>query len=713
MRVIYWFVISCAFLLLPSAVFAKVGLPPSIMDRGGLYFPGKEPGTVIPAPLVKTDITVDVSGPIARYRLRHTFVNNAEEWTEAIYTYPLPTDSAVDRLYMRVGDRDIVGKIAEKSEAKRQYNAAKTAGKRASLVEQHRPNIFSTSIANLGPGEHVVVEIGFQDHLTMSDGAFRLRMPLVVGPRYISHREIDGFHLSGWSANNGGIDEMNKISPPLRSSRQGLGHPVNLQVRLDAGFPLSSVSSPSHEIETEIAANGVTRISLKEIVPADRDFSLIWRAVDASVPSAGLFTEQIDGDRYALLMVTPPMKQSAKIELSRDVTFIIDTSGSMEGTSIDQAKAALRLALDRLKPSDRFQILRFSSDYSRFRIGLMPATGTNLSEAKKFVSSLVADGGTEIVNAVAASLSAQPDPNRLSQVILITDGSVSDEVALFKTIKERSGSRRLFTVGIGSAPNGFLMTRAAQAGRGTYTYIQNLDEVAAQMNGLFTKLEKPALVDARVTWHDSSEPVEMWPSKVPDLYFGEPLSLLAHLPPDVRRVEISGRIGEDVWSSTVHLEGGQNHPGVGALWGREKIKGLMQRLRNTDTPEQIKAQILKTALKFELLSRYTSLIAIDEHVARPKDKDLASVQVPTNLPDGWSREAKTGATPNSQPIQKVRAFDRADPTLHHAMASSVSKLSAIPQTATHAPLMLLVGGFMTILAAMVTALGWYRRVRRA
>ncbi|MDA8637992.1 VIT domain-containing protein, partial [Rhodospirillales bacterium] len=170
------FVIFSAFSV-STGVFAKTALPPSIMDRGGLYFPGEEPGTVIPAPLVKTDITVDISGPIARYRLRHTFVNNSDAWTEAIYTYPLPTDSAVDQLYMRVGERDIIGKITEKKEAKRQYNAAKSAGKRASLVEQHRPNLFSTSVANLGPGEQVIVEIGFQDQLKIDDGVFRIRMP--------------------------------------------------------------------------------------------------------------------------------------------------------------------------------------------------------------------------------------------------------------------------------------------------------------------------------------------------------------------------------------------------------------------------------------------------------------------------------------------------------------------------------------------------------
>lgn len=711
------FAISVTFLIsafiLPTAVSAKTALPPSIMDRGGLYFPGESPGTVVPAPLVKTDITVDISGPVARYRLRHTFVNNSEDWTEAIYTYPLPTDSAVDRLYMRVGDRDIIGKIAEKEDAKRQYNAARSAGQRASLVEQHRPNLFSTSLVNLGPGEHVIVEIGFQDHLKMDNGQFRMRMPLVVGPRYISHQEIQGFQQTGWDGGSEEVPDIQKMTPPLRTDAQGSGNPVDLKIFLDAGFPISSLKSPSHQIVSDAHSDGRIDITLARTAPADQDFILTWSPATSTAPSAGLFTEVVDNERYALLMLTPPMTMGENIELDRDVTFIIDTSGSMEGASMDQAKAALRLALDRLQPSDRFQILRFSSDYSQFKPGPVNASQAHIAQAKSYVSGLKADGGTEIVNAVSAALSAQATDDRLSQVILITDGAVSNEDALFQLIQRYAVNRRFFTVGIGSAPNGYLMTRAARVGRGTYTYIQTPEQVAAQMNALFVKLEKPALVDAHIDWQGSSEVVEMWPSKIPDLYFGEPLTLLARLPDGVDRVDVTGRIGDRIWSTSVKLKGGQQHPGVSTLWGREKIKGLMHALRRAEDGAAIKSEIIKTALTFNLVSRYTSLVAVDDQIARPQDKDVTSVQVPTNLPDGWSREGLEGAPQSAPVMQKTRAFDRADPMLHRAMASSVSKLASIPQTATPAPLMLLVGGAMTILALLVTLIGWVRRFRSA
>jgi Ca-activated chloride channel family protein len=708
------FVFFNAFVL-PAVAFAKTPLPPSIMDRGGLYFPGDEPGTVIAAPLVKIDITVDISGPIARYRLRHTFVNNSETWTEAIYTYPLPTDSAVDRLYMQVGERQIIGKIEEKEEAKRQYKAAKSAGKRASSVEQQRPNLFSTSVANLGPREHVVVEIGFQDHLKMDNGYFSMRMPLVVGPRYISHQEIQSFQFTGWDNSQSGATDIEKVTPPLRAEAEGPGNPVDLKIRLDAGFPIASINSASHQITTENTSNGAIEITLANTVPADRDFTLNWVSKKGTTPTAGLFTEIVGTARYALLMLTPPMTASEAISHDRDVTFIIDTSGSMDGASIDQARAALRLALDRLKPNDRFQIVRFSHEFSMFRSGLISATKENLSAAKSYVSSLTADGGTEIVNAVAAALAERLNKDRLSQVVLITDGAVSNEDALFRLIEHNVGDRRFFTVGIGSAPNGYLMTRATRAGRGSYTYIQSPDQVASQMSTLFSKLESPALIDAQVHWKGSAEQVEMWPSKLPDLYFGEPLTVWANLPHGVSSVDVTGRIGGRIWSTTVQLKGGQSHPGVGTLWGREKIKGLMHALRRAGDSTQVKAEIIHTALMFDLVSRYTSLVAIDDQIVRPKDQQLSSVQVPTNLPDGWVRD---GSVPQSQPapasgVQKTRAFDRSSPMIRHAMSSSATQLANIPQTATNAPLMLIVGGFMTFLAALAMFVGWVRRARYA
>lgn len=678
---------------------AQPNLRPSIIDKGGLFFPGEKPGTVTPAPLVKTEIEAAVSGPIVRYRLRHTFVNSGKQWSEAIYTYPLPSDSAVDRLKMIVGDRVIAGRIEEKAEAKRLYSVAKSNGQRASIVEHQRPNIFTTSLANIAPGESIVVEIGFQEHLKMRDGGFRLRMPLVVGPRFVPGTPIAGYQSTGWSPPTAEVADAHLITPPVRDDEEGPGNPVSLSIDFDAGFPLHRLESPSHDVAIERFGNGRARIALSGARPADKDFTLVWHARAGTAPAAGLFTETVNGKRYALLMLSPPSPDTNVEAPARDVVFVIDTSGSMHGTSMDQAKAALRLALDRLKPDDGFQIVRFSEEFSTFRQASVTATPENITAAKSYVSALQAEGGTEIVAALEHALLQRRSAARMTQVVLLTDGAVGNEEEFFDTIGRHLGAARLFTVGIGSAPNSYLMTRAAHAGRGTHTYIEDMGEVARQMSELLVMLERPALVDVGLDWQGGTAPVETWPNPVPDLYFGEPVTILAALPAGTAGVGVSGRQTEDIWHTHVPLMDGQDRPGIAAIWARQKLRGLADRMRFAEDRDAIKAEMINTALEFGLVSRYTSLVAIDDFKARPGHLALASSEVPVNLPDGWSREHVLGepASSSRQPVpQKIRSFDQSNPLIRHAMANSANRLVNVPQTATAGPLALIIGGVLIL-----------------
>jgi len=691
-----------------SSAIAQPNLPPSVIDEGGLFFPGEKPGTVRPAPLLKTEIDAAVSGPVVRYRLRHTFVNTSKQWSEAIYTYPLPADSAVDKLKMTIGERVVDGRIEEKGEARRLYNEAKSNGRRASIVEQQRPNIFTTSLANIAPGEHITVEIGFQETLKMRDGGFRLRMPLVVGPRYIPGESVSGFKSTGWAPPTDEVTDAHLITPPVRTADEGPGNPVTLRIDLDAGFPLAAIESPSHDLAIENLGDGRAKIALKNTVPADKDFTLVWNARADDAPSAGLFTETVNGTRYVLLMLSPPAGEQPVERAPRDLVFVIDTSGSMHGASIDQAKAALRLALDRLKPDDGFRIIRFSNIMSSFRPAKVMATPENIAAAKDYVSALDADGGTEIVKALSHALARQRTRDRLTQVVLLTDGAVGNEQALFDVIDRQIGSARLFTVGIGTSPNGYLMTRAAHAGRGTFTFIENADDVAERMTALFRMLEMPALTDVALDWQGGGE-AETWPDPVPDLYRGEPVTVLAALPAGTTAVDVTGRIGDMVWQTQVPVINGQARPGIAALWARQKIRSLEHRMRRAEDRDAVKADIINTALQFELVSRFTSLVAIDNFKARPDNLALASTEVPTNMPEGWSRDHVMGepGAPAPQPgPTKTRAFDRADPMLRRTMANSANKLIGVPQTATPAPLALLIGG-------LLLAAGWLVRRSKA
>ncbi len=689
-----------AYLFVSFPAFAQVNLPPKVMEEGGLYFPGTKPGTVEPAPLLKTEIDADISGPVARYTLRHTFINTGKNWTEAIYTYPLPSDSAVDRLVMHVGNRVIEGEIAEKKEAARRYAEAKASGRNAGLVSQKRPNVFSTSVANIAPGAHVTVEIGFQETLSMLDDGFHLRLPLVVGPHFYPAERNKV--VASWSGTEKAPAEEGHVPTMLRAAEDGKGNPVTITVNLHAGFPLGDIESASHDVEIERLGADRARIMFKESAPAEKDFSLDWQAKPGTAPVAGLFAEQKDGVRYGLMMLSPPNRVADLPKPPREVVFVVDTSGSMHGSSIDQARAALRLALARLRPEDTFRIYRFSDDVSAFRDVAIPATPENVTAAATFVSGLTAEGGTEIVGAAERTFLGTRDPSRLTQVVLITDGAVGNEDALFDLIDRRLGEARLFTVGIGSAPNGYLMTRAARAGRGTYTFIQAPDQVAARMSALFLKLETPALTDVTVTWEGAAGQVEAWPNPIPDLYLGEPIEVLAALPDGVTSAQVAGRIDGKIWQTQVALNAIENHPGIAALWGREKIASLMSELRRAgEGRDAIRAEIVKTALKFGLVSTFTSLVAVDETPARPEGVKLVSKDVPANLPEGWSREHITGErTP--PPDAVIRTFDRTDATMAPHVAAAGAQLATLPQTATAGPLLVVFGIVIMVLGVALT-----------
>jgi Ca-activated chloride channel homolog len=601
-------------------------------------------GATTTAPALATDVRIRVSGMVARAEVTQTFANPSADWREGVYVFPLPENAAVDHLRMRIGGRSIEGEIRERGEAQRAYAGARVAGRRAALLEQERPNVFTSSVANVGPNERVTVDIEYQQTLRYeagADGAGRwsLRFPTVVGPRYLPAGRLSDLRDAG------------RVSPPVLPPRRDEPpvNPVTIRVELDAGVPLATIDSPYHGITVRSIDERRAVVELADAAtPATRDFELVWTPVLASAPRAAWFTERRGERSYGLLMLMPPTgPQAARQRLPREAIFVIDTSGSMYGASISQAIEALELAVDRLAPGDRFNVIEFNSTARALFPGARPATRDNRALARGWVRALRAQGGTEMARALALALDGREDRARVRQVVFLTDGLVGNEDELFRLIAGKLGDSRLFTVGIGSAPNSHFMTQAAKQGRGTFTHIGRIGEVRDKMTELFAKLESPVLSGVRIDW-PAGAGAESWPARLPDLYAGEPLVVTAALDRLEGVARVSGMRGEAPWQAEIGLgeRAGSPAAGIGILWARDKIAALSEAMASNPAAngggEAARDEIVKLALAHHLVTKHTSLVAVDRAPARPADADLKTVAVPVNLPEGQSYEAIFG-----------------------------------------------------------------------
>jgi Ca-activated chloride channel family protein len=596
------------------------------VSEGSLLFKTNQQGRFTPAPVLQTDVQITVTGIVARTTVRQEFRNPSQkkgDWLEGIYVFPLPEAAAVDHLRMHVGERIIEGLIKERSEAKKIYEQAKQEGKRTSLVEQERPNIFTTSVANIGPGEHITVEIEYQETIRYDSGQFEIRFPMAVGRRYIPGTPVIIEHQapkgSGTVLDTDRVPDASRITPPVQSPSQGAINPLSLSLTLQPGFPVSKVESPYHPIIVVPDADGGFQISLKEdAVPADRDFQLIWHAAPRSEPLATILTEQKNGESYALLLLAPPTQHDDKTTtLPRDLTFIIDTSGSMAGPSIEQAKSSLAAALTRLTTRDRFNIIQFNNTVRSLFPSLEPVTAASIRKAIHYTEHFSPDGGTEIASALRQALKSPQDKTRIQQMVLLTDGQVGNEEELLELLHLRLGTRRLFTIGIGSTPNSHLMRKTAEFGRGTFTYIGNVQEVKDKLDALFKKLERPVLTD--IAFDSSWAGVEQYPPRIADLYEGEPIVIALKAGALPQQAVLTGSSGNQPWSLPVSFKAASSRGGLSVHCARGKISALMDETYKGAVEEAIRNAVLNVALAHHLVSKYTSLVAVDVTPARPTD----------------------------------------------------------------------------------------------
>jgi Ca-activated chloride channel family protein len=475
---------------------------------------------------------------------------------------------------------------------------------------------------------------------------------MVVGPRYIPGGSPSGASGTGWSRDTDQVPDASRITPPVRHPASRPGHDIAISVRLDLGLKSGEISSPSHPIDvwTDDAGSTVVRLAERKALP-NRDFVLEARPTTLDVAGTALFVSrpaEAEGGHF-MLVAYPPAEPAPENRLPLERIFVIDVSGSMAGTSIEQAKAALHLALSRMVEADRFAIVAFNNSFSAFLPSPVPATASNLAAAHEFVAGLRANGGTEMLPALESAMAMPASEAHLRNIVLLTDGCLGNEEQVFASVKRNLGAGRLHVVAIGSAPNHFLAAKLAQYGRGTMTHITDASEVGSQMEALLGRIDRPVLADIDLDFGDL-EVDDVFPKKMPDLFAREPLLVFGRITGSGEgSVTVSGTTGggRQERELPVTLAHAPFHPGVTTLWARAKLDHLMETWRDArdeDEKGSARAAVVAIAIQHHLVTAFTSLVAVEQEIVNP-DGDPESHAVPTEMPKGWKMDKVFATNP--------------------------------------------------------------------
>lgn len=615
------------------------------VKEGSLFFQHEDKKKYLQSPLLDTQVKMSVTGLIARAVVTQTFTNTSEDWVNGIYVFPLPSNAAVDHMEMRVGERHIVGEIHSRQKARKIYQQAKATGRKATLLEQERTNLFTNQVANIGPGESIRVTIEYQQAVDYEDGNFSLRFPMTITPRYIPEQlNVSEVDQNGWSMSPNLVTDADRITPPQKEASDSPNN-IRIQVHVNPGFELEDIDSEFHQVELRKGTQQDYFVELKQPAIADRDFILNWRAAGSVIPQTAHFSQTFEGEEYGMVMLLPPNVDKNDLpSIPRDVMFVLDTSGSMAGESIRQAKLALNLAINQLTVKDRFNLIEFNSYAKSLWSFSREATHHNKQSAVQFVRGLESNGGTNMQAALEMAFVDPSDEKNAAvrQVIFITDGSVGNDRNLVSYIRSHLGQSRLFTVGIGSAPNGYFMREAARLGKGTFTFIGSISSVQDKMQALFEKLKFPVLTHLAA---DFGHNVEFYPSQLPDLYLGEPVMLSYKSNEKLNRLYLSGTRNLSSWNTEMPLISSAKRQGLNVLWARRKITQLVRDRMIAEDKLEINRAIENVAMKHHLVSEFTSLVAVD---VTPTALDISQDKaVPNQTPHGKATAKFVGQLPQT------------------------------------------------------------------
>jgi Ca-activated chloride channel family protein len=587
----------------------------------------KTPERTMPLPLRHTDVKARIALHIGAVTVTQQYHNPYDSKIEAVYVFPLPEDAAIREFVMQIGERRIRGIIREREEARQVYLEARRRGHVASLLTQERPNVFTQAVANIEPGKRIDIAITYFHAMRWQDGGFEFAFPMVVGPRYNPAGSVDGVGAApaGRPGASGQKTEVPYLPPDVLST-----HDIALEVDLDAGLPLEAIESPTHvvDIRRPSPAKAVVTLGRNDRIP-NKDFVLRWRLGGRGVRTAVALHRDEAGATFALLLV-PPAELAEIPPVPREMIFVLDCSGSMDGYPIAAAKRALAKCLQRLGPDDSFQVLRFSVNASGLGPAPVPATPENVRRGLRYIEGLQGEGGTEMLTGIRAALDTPHAPGRYRIVSFLTDGLIGNEDQVLSEVRRRLGPARIFSFGVGSAVNRHMIEGLARVGRGTATYVLDDDASRAAADALYARIERPALTDLAV-----EGAVEVHPSPLPDLFAGQPVVITGRLAGDgPAALRVRGSLGGKPWDVDVPLSEAAAHPALGAVWARAKIASLHERMAVSASDAQECAPAIRaTALAHGLLSEYTAFVAVDS-LSRTEGSFGTTVVQPVPAPKG-------------------------------------------------------------------------------
>jgi len=564
----------------------------------------------IPLPLKHTDVNARVEGYVGTVDVTQQFENPYSEKIEAVYMFPLPEKAAVSEFVMTIGERRIRGILRASEEAQQIYNQARAQGYQASLLTQHRPNVFEQKVANIEPGKAIDINIRYYETLAYQDGWYSFVFPTVVGPRYNPAGSPDPLHaVPQWNHQPTPDGAAVRYLTPGTTS----AHDISIAVELDPGVAIEEIDS-SHELETRWRNDDVVRVTLRDgATLPNEDFRLDFRVAGDAIKSNLLtYVDEESGEGYFTLMLYPPAGLEALRRQPLELVFVLDCSGSMNGAPLAQAKSAILAALDRLTPADTFQIIRFSTSASQLGAVPVAATPENILAARSYLYGLNSEGGTEMITGIRAALGFPADPERLRFVSFLTDGYIGNEAQILDEIDRRLGSARIFSFGVGSSTNRYLLERMAGIGRGAVAYLSLQDSGRAIMDAFFDRIAHPAMLDVEIDFGDMKVS-DVYPRRLPDLFVGRPVVVTGRFTGRAGDVELEGRAGGERLAVTLDHDGNApEHSFLPNLWARLKIAELEDRVAvEPGSAGVFSAEIRRTAMQYELMSDYTSFVAVD------------------------------------------------------------------------------------------------------